>query len=183
MPGQKKLTKEEEILLQDFSRTGSTKSQALFYGNALMISILPIFLFVKVHMMDPASYAVLFAVGTLIAAYLISFAYQNTKFTLKHKIAQKLESAVSKEVNAELEANPETKKLSRKEKDDRILWKKNSVADTQATTFAIFYSNALYLFVLVCASFYVLSSFSPVVNFSGSTAIAAGLVALLSTSK
>merc|ERR1719411_1992643 len=130
--------------------------------------------------MDLASYAVLFVVGTLIAAYLVAFAYSNTKFTLKHKIAQKLESAVSKEVNEELEANPETKKLSRKEKDDRVLWKKNSVADTQATTFAIFYSNALYLFVLVCASFYMLASFSPAANYTGSTAIAAGLVALLS---
>ena len=55
-------------------------------------------LFWKVHLMDPMTYGVLFAVGTLIAAYLVAFAYKNTKFTLKHKIAQKLEGPISREV-------------------------------------------------------------------------------------
>ena len=38
---QKNLTKEEELLLQDFSRNVSTKSSALFYGNALIVSAIP----------------------------------------------------------------------------------------------------------------------------------------------
>jgi hypothetical protein len=38
----KSLTKEEELLLQDFSRNVSTKSSALFYGNALIVSAIPI---------------------------------------------------------------------------------------------------------------------------------------------
>jgi len=182
MPSKTKLTQEEEVLLQDFSRTVSKKSQALFYGNALMVAVLPLWLFWKVHLMDPMTYAALFVMGTLVSAYLIAFAYKNTKFTLKHKIAQKRENAISKEVNAELDSRAETKKLSRKEKDDRILWKKNNVADTEATTFAIFYSNCLYLFIIIMASFYLLRSFSPAVNFTASTGLAAGAVALLSTS-
>jgi len=39
---QKALSKEEELLLQDFSRNVSTKSNALFYGNALIVSAVPI---------------------------------------------------------------------------------------------------------------------------------------------
>lgn len=39
---QKALSKEEEILLQDFSRNVSTKSNALFYGNAFIVSAIPI---------------------------------------------------------------------------------------------------------------------------------------------
>lgn len=35
-------TKEEELLLNDFSRNVSTKSSALFYGNALIVSATPI---------------------------------------------------------------------------------------------------------------------------------------------
>lgn len=35
-------TKEEEQLLSDFSRNVSTKSSALFYGSAFMVSLLPI---------------------------------------------------------------------------------------------------------------------------------------------
>ena len=40
--GSKKLTKQEELLLQDFSRNVSTKSSALFYGNAFIVSAIPI---------------------------------------------------------------------------------------------------------------------------------------------
>lgn len=35
-------TREEELLLQDFSRNVSTKSSALFYGNAVIVSTIPI---------------------------------------------------------------------------------------------------------------------------------------------
>ena len=49
MAGGKKLTKEEEILLEDFSRTVSKKSQALFYLNALMISILPLCKYLTIY--------------------------------------------------------------------------------------------------------------------------------------
>ena len=38
----KKLTREEELLLQDFSRNVTTKSSALFYGNAFIVSAVPI---------------------------------------------------------------------------------------------------------------------------------------------
>lgn len=38
----KKLTKEDEILLQNFSRTVSTKSSALFYANAFFVSAIPL---------------------------------------------------------------------------------------------------------------------------------------------
>ena len=42
----------------------------------------------------------------------------------------------------------------------RILWKKNEVADYEATTFSIFYNNALFLVLVVGISFYVLRSFT-----------------------
>ena len=35
-------TKEEELLLQNFSRSETTKSTMLFYGNALIVSAIPI---------------------------------------------------------------------------------------------------------------------------------------------
>jgi len=37
-PTKSSLTHEEELLLQDFSRHVSTKSSALFYGNAFIVS-------------------------------------------------------------------------------------------------------------------------------------------------
>merc|ERR1712018_22982 len=93
-----------------------------------------------------------FVVLTLASTYLISLAYKNVKFLLKHKIAQKREEAVTREVR-------------KKEKDERVLWKKNEVADYEATTFSIFYNNAVFLAVVILCSFYVLRAFSPTVNY------------------
>ncbi|GIX90731.1 translocon-associated protein subunit gamma [Caerostris darwini] len=179
MPAGKKLTKEEELLLQDFSRNVSTKSSALFYGNAFIVSAIPLWLFWRIHQMDPYHSAILFTVVTLVSTWLVAFAYKNVKFVLKHKFAVKREEAVSRDVMKTL---ADDKKMSKKEKDERILWKKNEVADYEATTFSIFYNNALYLMLIIILSFYCLRSFGPSINYVASVGAASGLLALFSTS-
>merc|ERR1712154_686629 len=174
-----KLSREEELLLQDFSRNVSTKSSALFYGNALIVSAIPIWLFWRIHQLDLYQSAIVFVLGTLISTYLVAMAYKNVKFILKHKVAVKREDAVAQEVMKKL---ADDKKMTKKEKDERILWKKNEVADYEATTFSIFYNNALYLVLLIVSSFYVLKNFNPLLNYGFSVAAAAGLLALFSTS-
>merc|ERR1712168_968337 len=146
----KKYTKEEELLLQDFSRHVSKKSNALFYGNALIVSALPIWLFWRIHHMD-----------------------------LKQSISRKRDVAVAKEV---MKTVGELKSMSREEKDERILWKKNEVADYEATTFSIFYNNAMFVVMLIVISSYLLTSFSPSVNYAVTLGSTAGLIALFSTS-
>jgi len=106
-------------------------------------------------------------------------AYKNVKFVLKHKVAQKRGDAVSKEVMKKV---ADDKKMSKQEKEERILWRKNEVADFEATTYSIFYNNALFLLLVVVSSFYILRSFSPAVNYALSLASASGLLALFSTS-
>ncbi|GFS06206.1 translocon-associated protein subunit gamma [Elysia marginata] len=176
---QNKLSREEELLLQDFSRNVSTKSSALFYGNAFIVSAIPMWLFWRIHQMDLYQSAVFFAIGTLISTYLVALAYKNVKFILKHKIALKREDAVAREMMKKL---ADDKRMTKKEKDERVLWKKNEVADYEATTFSIFYNNALYLVLLIVASFFILKNFNPVFNYSLSVGSAAGLLALFSTS-
>merc|ERR1712224_250632 len=171
--------KEDELLLQDFSRRVSTKSSALFYGNAFIVSSIPIWLYWRIHAVDPASTAIILALVTIASTWLVAFAYRNTKHVLKHKVAVKREAAVTKDMNKELDSGD--KKISRKEKDERILWKKNEVAEYEATTFSIFYNNALFLAILIVCSFYVLSGTSPHTNYALSIGLSSGLVALLST--
>lgn len=174
----KGFTKEEELLLQDFSRNVSTKSSALFYGNAFIISAIPIWLFWRIHLIDLYSSFILFIAITALSTYLISMAYRNTKFLLKHKIAVKREDAVSRELTKKF---AEDKKMSKKEKDERILWQKNEVAEFEATTFSIFYNNALFIAIVIVLSFYLLRGFTPSVNYALSVGSTAGLLALLST--
>ncbi|KAK2557311.1 Translocon-associated protein subunit gamma [Acropora cervicornis] len=117
MAGGDKLTEEEELLLQTFSRNLSAKSYALLYANAFFVSAIPLC-----------------------------------------EIAQRRNATVARELNMETSPN---KKLTRQEKDERILWKKNKVAETEAISFSIFYNNSLYLFLILIASFYVLRTFNP----------------------
>merc|ERR1719200_16984 len=173
-----KITREEELLLEGFNKNVSTKSSALFYGNAFIVSAIPVWLYWRVHSIDITSYAVIFAIGTLVSTWLLAFAYKNTKHMLKHKVALKREAAVTKEMTNKL---ADDKKISKKEKDERILWKKNEVAEYEATTFSIFYNNSLFLAILIICSFYIFKTFTPVVNYVGAMSMAAGIVALLST--
>ena len=179
-PKSGKMSREEELLLEGFSKNDSTKSSALFYGNAFIVSAIPVWLYWRIHSIDITSYAVIFAIGTLVSTWLLAFAYKNTKHLLKHKVAVKRESAVTKEMNKKL---ADDKKISKKEKDERILWKKNEVsefatvkqqkiwelnfisqkvAEYESTTFSIFYNNALFLALVIIASFYILSVSVPV---------------------
>jgi len=128
-PKSGKMSREEELLLEGFNKNVSTKSSALFYGNAFIVSAIPVWLYWRVHSIDIASYAVIFAIGTLVSTWLLAFAYKNTKHILKHKVALKRESAVTKEMTKKL---ADDKKISKKEKDERILWKKNEVSDKEA---------------------------------------------------
>ncbi|XP_044523632.1 translocon-associated protein subunit gamma isoform X1 [Gracilinanus agilis] len=181
---------EEDLLLQDFSRNLSAKSSALFFGNAFIVSAIPIWLYWRIWHMDLVQSAVLYSVMTLVSTYLVAFAYKNVKFVLKHKVAQKREDAVSKEVTRKL-SEADNRKMSRKEKDERphhccllgcrILWKKNEVADYEATTFSIFYNNTLFLVLVIVASFFILKNFNPTVNYILSISASSGLIALLST--
>merc|ERR1712012_600257 len=110
-----KMTKEDELLLADFSRGVSAKSSALFYGNSLIVSSIPVWLYWRVHNLDPASSAHLLAIAIIVSTYLLAFAYKNTKYLLKHKIAVKREAAVTKEMNAKLaedKRSPAKRKMS-----------------------------------------------------------------------
>lgn len=129
-------------------------------------------------MMDIVGSVVLFAAVTLVSTYLLAVAYRNTKYVLKHKIAIKRQDAVNYDLSKKLS---EDKKMSKKEKDERILWKKNEVADYEATTFSIFYNNALFLALVIFSSFYLLRSFSPSFNYALSIGCTSALLALLST--
>jgi len=176
----RELTNEEELLLQDFSGTLSAKATSHFYGNALIVSALPIWLFWRIHQLDPTDVktGVVFGITTIIASILIAFAYKKTKHILKHSIARRREAAVQADMLRSLADN---KKMSKKEKDERILWKTNEVADFESTNLTIFYNNILFLLLLIGVGFFALKNSTPVVNYAASTLISAGVVALFST--
>ena len=155
-PAKSQLTAEEESLLNDYSRNVSTKSSALFYGNAIIVAAIPTWLFWRIHQMEPWNFHIYYVAATLVATYLISFAYRNVRVVLKHKIAQKREDAIIRELASKAD------KKSKKDQDDRLLWKKNEVTEFEATSYSIFYNNSLFLIILLVTSFFVFKNFTPV---------------------
>lgn len=137
-------------------------------------------LYWRIHQIELLSALVFFVLISGLSTYLMAMAYRNTKFALKHKVALKREEGVTREVAKQLS---DDKKTSRKEKDERTLWKKNEVADYEATTFSIFYNNALFLAIVIFVSFFIFKSTTPLVNYILTVSGSSGLLALLSTSK
>lgn len=121
----------------------------------------------------------LIAIVSGTSTWLVSTAYKDNKFVLKHKIAQKKGDIISKEVARQV-AND--KNLGKREKDDRILTEKNEVSDYEAMTFSIFYINALYLMSNVVLSSFILGPLTanPGTNYALSVLGSAGLASLLS---
>lgn len=134
-------------------------------------------LYLRIYQLELESYWIIFITGSLVNTWLVAFGYNNVKFVLKHKIAQKREDAVSKEVLQTISGQ----QMNKKEKDERILWKKNVVADFEATTYSIFYNNAIFYTMVILASFYLFRSFSPTLNYLLSVVGSGAVVALLST--
>lgn len=122
----------------------------------------------------------LIAIVTGTSTWLLNAAYKDTKFVMKHKIAQKKGDLIAKEVTRQLGAD---KNLSKREKDDKILVEKNEVSDYEATTFSIYYTNVLFLASVVLLSSFILSPLTPNpnTNYALSVLGSAGLASLLSS--
>jgi translocon-associated protein subunit gamma len=174
-------SKEEELLLQDFGRDLTKKSMVIFYIHAIFVSAIPIWLFNRIHQMEITENAILFSIGTLVSAYLISVAYKNNKFQMKHKIAQKRGDGIAAEVFSKL-SDADSKKISRKEKEERVLWRKNEVAEAESMQLAVFFSNAMFIVLLIVLSFFFFKSYGPLPDYVISMFGASGITALLSTS-
>ncbi|XP_062505040.1 translocon-associated protein subunit gamma-like [Corticium candelabrum] len=172
-----RFTKEEEKLIQEFSPQPTKGAEALYYGNAFFVSVIPIWLAWRVMQMDLITYSLLFICMPLLSTYGVAFAYRKVKESLRHKIAATRKRAIAKE----MEAEGKSQKSSKEERDDKIERRTNSVSDKEATAFSIFYNNTLYLLIVLGFSFYILRSVNPAINYTISTACATFILALLST--
>ena len=175
-----KLSREEEILLQGFSSNVSKKGSVIFYTVAAIVSVTPIYLYYGIHQMEATEAWMIWLVAVAASTFLLGTAYSNTKQNLKHQIIVKRGEAIAREVSKQL---ADDKKISKLEKDERILWKKSEVGDYEATAFSFFFNNALFHATFLVLSFFLLASLSPALNCVGALVGASGLAALLSTSK
>jgi translocon-associated protein subunit gamma len=170
--------KEEEALIKMFSRDVSNKGQASFFVNALLAAATPVFLFARIQQVDLSSAWHVMAVFTCATAYVLQYTYAKAKFGLKQKMAGQIHEGITREVNNSMSAE-ERKKVTAQQKDDRILRRKNEIADKGATQQAVFQTNVIYFFLVLLASFGLFGTWEPIPNFIASAVFSTGLIGLL----
>merc|ERR1739847_198025 len=127
--GQRQMSKkEEEALIKMFSRDVGSKGNASFLVNALLAAATPLFLYIRVQQVDLSSAWHVMAVLTCVTAYVLQSTYGKAKFGLKQKMATSIHEGIVKEVNNSL-SEADKKKMSAQQKDDRIIRRKNEIAD------------------------------------------------------
>ncbi|KAL3312497.1 hypothetical protein Ciccas_008911 [Cichlidogyrus casuarinus] len=124
-----KLTKEDKLLLDQFSDNYKTRVDFIIYGNATLLSLVPIWFYWRIQEIDIVRNAILFGITILGCVFLISMAYNNCKTSLVDRIGLKRTVSISKQVK-------EDKKLNKKEQEDFIRYKSKEVANYESTTFA-----------------------------------------------
>lgn len=171
-------TESELELLRNFSRETDGKGTFIFWVHALYVVAIPIWIQARVHQFPVGDQLVYLIIGTLIQAFALQFAYKNVKFVSKEKIATQRTEAVAAEVVAQV-----GQKMARQELDDRILWKKNEVAENESIHYSILYNNCIYLAMYLLFSIVFFKSSTPLTNYLITTVISAGVVAGTSNTK
>ncbi|KAI3380662.1 hypothetical protein SNEBB_002300 [Seison nebaliae] len=168
---------EDEAFIKRYSSDTSNRSTIIFWMNAFIISIIPLWLFWKIHMMTGLTYWILWTICSALSTFLVQTAYRNTKKQMQNKIAHQRHKAVVVELSAAV-SDKNVKQLH----DSGAVQKRcNEIADYEATTFSIFYNNALFLALIVFTAFFLFKQYSPLINYILSMGTAAGLVTLFST--
>merc|ERR1712045_806 len=96
----------------------------------------------------------------------------------KETIATARSEAIANEVSAQV-----GKAINRQELDDRILHRKNEVAENESLHYSIFYNNAIYLSVHMLFSIVFFKNSTPLTNYVISIIMSAGFVAGISNTK
>merc|ERR1711892_699368 len=115
----------------------------------------------RIHQYSIADHLVYLIIGTIVQAIALQFAYKNVKFVSKEKIATPRSEAIANEVS-----NQVGKQINRTELDDRILHRKNEVAENESLHYSIFFNNS-----------------TPLTNYIISIMVSSGFVAGISNTK
>lgn len=179
-PSRAQKEKEENDLIQMFSRDVGSRGNAGFFVNALLAAATPLFLYIRVQQVNITSAWHVMGVFTCVTAYILQWAYAKAKFGLKQKMATSIHDGISKEVNAAM-SEAEKKKMTAQVKDDRILRRKNEIADKGAAQQAVFQTNLVYFLLVLLGSFGLFGAWEPIPNFIASTLFSTGLVGFLAS--
>jgi hypothetical protein len=166
-----------EDLVKDLRMEISKISLALCYVSGGVMSVIPAWLFHKMHWIEPYFFMILvLVVVSPLSAYFLTTAYTNGRQKIKDKIVTKHEHLL-KNFKSKLFRE---KWPSKKDKVERIFLHGKQIDDFEAILVSIFYNNSLFLGIIIFSNFMLLRSFAPLPSLCLSTVGTAGFLAVLS---
>jgi len=179
MPRSRKdIQAEEDALIKMFSSDVSSKSNTGFFMHGLLAAATPLFVFIRIQQVDVISAWHVLILFTAATAYVLQFTYKKAKFNLKHKLAGQIHSGIAKEVLGSLNEK-DRKGITAQEKNDKILRRKNDIADRGSMQQAIFQTNMVYFVLVTMASFFIFGNWEPLPNYLGSMIFSVGFIGLV----
>jgi len=167
-------TPEEKKLLQEFQKeTKSNPATGLYAFIGIFTGALPIYIFTFILHVDFESNIIIMAIISGLASYALSKSYNNVANQYKPQFEKVLKPAIAASM-----AN------DKQSKDDRaVAVKKKTIytADEQASAFAIFQNNAVFMAIFLFLTFFIFVKVSLTANYIFSVGLAAGLVLLKSS--
>jgi len=173
MPKSKaQIQREEDELIKMFSSNVSKTSSANFMFSAFVAAATPLFAFIKIQQLDIQNSWHVMGIFTCIATYILQFSYGKSQFKIKSQIAGDIQDGVAKEVSASLG----DKKISSQEKEDKVLMRKNQIAESASMSKTIFQTNMVFFGLVLIASFVFFKSWEPLANFIVSMVFSCGIL-------
>mmetsp|Transcript_6094 Transcript_6094/g.15452 ORF Transcript_6094/g.15452 Transcript_6094/m.15452 type:complete len:174 (-) Transcript_6094:63-584(-) len=166
----KKSSEDVDELLSKFTRQErvvSGSQRVVLFICALLVAAAPVYLYVSIFDMPIESYGIVFAIGTLASAFVLTFSYEQVASRYCPKLVEGRNGLISGQ------------KETREKRTNQM---KESSA-SEARWYSVMYINTLYLFVYLFLAFWMFSRTSATVNYLMSTVVASGVLTLSSAGK
>eukprot|EP01132_Coremiostelium_polycephalum_P005625 gene5625-7000_t len=151
--------------------TVSNDQRALYFINALIVSLVPVYLYHAIFFMTFETYIIVYASVTLFSAIVLTFAYNNIYRIKRLKLAATREHSLTK---AKTASKTKQQLMAKKEV-------QSVVTSREAVAHSIMYNNAIFLVSVLAFSYLIFKNLPLVYNYITSVSMAAGLTAFLST--
>ena len=150
----------------------SGKEKALFFLNALLVSAVPVAMYVTVFDMDLFEYGIFFAIVTLFSAFILQFAYSGSAYTRKAKLISE------REHNSVLKGQEGNKKKSKKG-DGKS--EQERVTSIEASALSVVLTNLYFFAAVFVGAFVLFSRASAPYNYVLSVSLSAGFLSVLAS--
>eukprot|EP01133_Synstelium_polycarpum_P001132 gene1132-1294_t len=153
----------------------SAEQRIVYFINALIVSMVPIYLFHSIFFMSLESYAIVYGAVTLFASIVLTFAYNNIYRVKRLKLSAVRDHTLSMSKSKGGQGFDKKAVFAAKKERQSV------VTSHEAIALSIMYNNAIFLVSVLVFSFVIFKNVALVYNYIVSVSLAAGVTTFLST--